>query len=248
MRTARLWCGCALVLTCVAGSAEGGIETVSYEGAILGWQPELDGFFQSGDRMRYTFSYDTASADVSTSSNLFGAYPGCVVGVEVVVLRAGSAIWTGTLNLQSATQMNVQNFSSFDKVSMATGGSNIIGPSINGQPIQSGTVTLIFDPTLLAADPLPPADLIDDVVVPNQHSMNLYFGAPPQGNYGVTAAIDTGAAVLPCPSDLNEDGVTDGSDLGLMLGAWGTPAADMNGDGTTDGADLGVLLGAWGGC
>ncbi|MFG0274939.1 MAG: hypothetical protein ACF8QF_07775 [Phycisphaerales bacterium] len=52
----------------------------------------------------------------------------------------------------------------------------------------------------------------------------------------------------PCPSDLSGDGVTDGADLGLLLGAWGTPAGDLNGDGTTDGADLGLLLGAWGGC
>jgi hypothetical protein len=51
-------------------------------------------------------------------------------------------------------------------------------------------------------------------------------------------------------SDLNGDGVTDGADLGLLLGAWGACAApcdaDLNGDGVVDGADLGLLLGAWG--
>ena len=51
-----------------------------------------------------------------------------------------------------------------------------------------------------------------------------------------------------CPTDLNGDGVTDGADLGLLLGAWGSPSGDLNGDGTTDGADLGLLLGAWGLC
>ena len=55
-------------------------------------------------------------------------------------------------------------------------------------------------------------------------------------------------AVPPCPGDLNGDGVVNGADLGIMLGAWGTPGADLNGDGTTDGADLGILLGSWGPC
>lgn len=54
--------------------------------------------------------------------------------------------------------------------------------------------------------------------------------------------------------DLDGDGVVDGADLGLLLGAWGPcplggaliPCeADLTGDGTVDGADLGVLLGGW---
>jgi len=56
-----------------------------------------------------------------------------------------------------------------------------------------------------------------------------------------------------CAGDLNEDGVVDGQDLGLVLGAWG-PAnvfiepADFNSDGQVDGNDLGSLLGWWGPC
>lgn len=54
----------------------------------------------------------------------------------------------------------------------------------------------------------------------------------------------------PCPADLNGDGVVNGADLGIMLGAWGTAggAADVDGSGTVDGADLGTLLGNWGDC
>jgi hypothetical protein len=48
------------------------------------------------------------------------------------------------------------------------------------------------------------------------------------------------------PADLNGDGMVDGADLGLLLGAWGgTGPADLNQDGVVDGADLGLLLGAW---
>lgn len=50
---------------------------------------------------------------------------------------------------------------------------------------------------------------------------------------------------LPVVGDLNGDGHVDASDLGILLGGWGTAAADLTGDGTTDAADLGVLLGAW---
>ena len=40
-----------------------------------------------------------------------------------------------------------------------------------------------------------------------------------------------------------------GTDLGALLGAWGTAGpADLNGDGTVNGADLGQLVGAWGTC
>jgi Metallo-peptidase family M12 len=45
--------------------------------------------------------------------------------------------------------------------------------------------------------------------------------------------------------DLNGDGTVDATDLAILLGAWGTPAADLDGDGTTSGPDLAILLGAW---
>jgi hypothetical protein len=51
-----------------------------------------------------------------------------------------------------------------------------------------------------------------------------------------------------CPADFNQDEVTDGIDLGILLAAWGTPARDITGDGTTDGVDLGILLAMWGAC
>ena len=52
----------------------------------------------------------------------------------------------------------------------------------------------------------------------------------------------------PCPADFNDDDVTDGVDLGIMLAAWGTPERDITGDDHTDGVDLGILLAMWGAC
>jgi len=54
-----------------------------------------------------------------------------------------------------------------------------------------------------------------------------------------------------CVADLTNDGVVNGSDLGMLLGAWGSCggcAADLDGDGVVGGSDLGVMLGAWGTC
>ncbi|MDB4628107.1 hypothetical protein OAF82_00815 [bacterium] len=54
----------------------------------------------------------------------------------------------------------------------------------------------------------------------------------------------------PCLFDLNQDDVVDATELGLVLGLWGTSNAlvDFNSDGIVNAADLGLLIGAWGPC
>jgi len=58
------------------------------------------------------------------------------------------------------------------------------------------------------------------------------------------------SAEIVCPHDLTGDGKTDSSDLGVLLSAWGRPAAgylggDVNGDGIVNSDDLGALLSLW---
>jgi hypothetical protein len=51
----------------------------------------------------------------------------------------------------------------------------------------------------------------------------------------------------PCPGDLDGDGDTDQSDLGILLAAWGIDdGGDLDGDNDTDQSDLGILLADWG--
>jgi hypothetical protein len=47
-------------------------------------------------------------------------------------------------------------------------------------------------------------------------------------------------------ADFNNDGVVDGLDLTILLGAWGTSNNDITGDGIVGGPDLAQLLAAWG--
>jgi hypothetical protein len=57
---------------------------------------------------------------------------------------------------------------------------------------------------------------------------------------------------MPCDGDLDGDGDTDQSDLGILLADWGCNdpvngcASDLNGDDRTDQSDLGILLADWG--
>lgn len=92
---------------------------------------------------------------------------------------------------------------------------------------------------------------------------NFRFDAdsPPEIGNGTLGLFKPGAEGAPaslafaalrpkakCLADFNNDGTRDGTDLGYLLGSWGTDDADVDGDGTTDGSDLAVLLGGWGPC
>ncbi|MEY4943721.1 MAG: hypothetical protein RL254_1902, partial [Planctomycetota bacterium] len=49
----------------------------------------------------------------------------------------------------------------------------------------------------------------------------------------ITASASAGGST--CIGDLDNNGMVNGADLGLLLSAWGTPAFDPSGDGNVDG-------------
>jgi hypothetical protein len=52
-----------------------------------------------------------------------------------------------------------------------------------------------------------------------------------------------------CGADFDGDGTVAGSDLAILLAAWGgVGSADIDGDGLVSAGDLAELLGAWGVC
>lgn len=76
---------------------------------------------------------------------------------------------------------------------------------------------------------------IDQDVLIGDLTISMVVECPPPGN----------------PADLNDDGIVDGADIGLMLGAWGPCPGepclgDLTGDGQVNGADIGLLLGEFG--
>lgn len=66
------------------------------------------------------------------------------------------------------------------------------------------------------------------------------------GRIDAFAAVQRALASRCGLGDLDCDGIVDASDLGLLLGAWGsTGPGDLDGSGVVDSADVGILLGLW---
>lgn len=75
--------------------------------------------------------------------------------------------------------------------------------------------------------------------------------------YGPGSITLTVVTTPPLFGDLNQDGIVNGGDLGILLASWSTAPgapgcdgalccpADLSGDGVVDGSDLGLLLAAW---
>ncbi len=64
----------------------------------------------------------------------------------------------------------------------------------------------------------------------------------------ISMSVVAFAEVAVSPADFNQDGVVNGADLGLLIGAWGLCEGcpeDINEDGLVNGADLGLLFGDW---
>jgi hypothetical protein len=72
-------------------------------------------------------------------------------------------------------------------------------------------------------------------------------GSNTGGTGGGGSTGSTGSSKPFTGFDFNGDGIINGTDLGMLLGAWGTnnPRYDSNADGKVDGAELGLFLASW---
>jgi len=71
--------------------------------------------------------------------------------------------------------------------------------------------------------------------------------------FGSAVGLVCTPVLADCPGDVNGDNAVSGTDLSVVLSAWGSDGqgqfdADLNNDGTVNGNDLTLVLGSWGTC
>ena len=135
-------------------------------------------------------------------------------------------------------------------VSIVEGETYLVVAKISKNAGSGTTYRLFLNPTIGQAEPSFPLAQYASPVSTLPTALSLT-----NGSGWTTDEVRVGTtwqSVLPagttCVGDLDQDGTVDGTDLGLLLGAWGTGAADLDNSGVTDGTDLGLLLGKWGNC
>ncbi|MEC9372318.1 MAG: autotransporter-associated beta strand repeat-containing protein [Planctomycetota bacterium] len=212
----------------------------------------------------------TGSTTVVTGALIVSNNTGSATGPGPVTVRpgatlAGDGAISGAVTLESAAaimpgdgagDLHVGNLTlaSDSLVSVALGGVN---PGEFGQIAVTGPGAINITGDLIAD--------FDETYTPTVNDeFPILTAAEITGTFATTMLPDgvdieytPGSVILrvtsapqPCPTDFNADGVTNGADLGQLLGSWGpNPGpADLTNDGVVNGADLGQLLGSWGPC
>lgn len=165
---------------------------------------------------------------VGATTNTDDHWPPSNKGVQLSVTAPGRDVFS------LSTQSPGYRFSS---------GTSMASPHVAGTAI----LMLAVDPTLTKQEIEDFLELTaDDLGDPG---FDILFG---HGRINAHAAILTVLDNMSVPGDLSGDGVVNGEDLALLLGAWGPCAAcedcpaDLDDSCAVDGADLAILLGNWG--
>jgi len=148
-----------------------------------------------------------------------------------------------------------------DESPSATGGGSVINNNVNDgsmPPLLVANVHYFLAISGFDSDPVNPDGEIFNQLIPEERSgpdgpggQTPIDGWSSNGDFGdYMIALQGVSAQTLCPnSDINNDGVTDTADLGLLIAQFGAPAvghADLNFDGVVDTADLGILIANFG--
>lgn len=132
-----------------------------------------------------------------------------------------------------------------DSLYGTTGTSSRSGTSM-ATPHVSGTIALILGEVPTLSTPLIRAALEGTATDIETPGFDTLSGS---GRLNAGAAVSAAITLGPGPGDVNRDGVVNGADLALVLGAWGVCGCpcpvDTNGDCSIDGMDLAAILGGW---
>jgi len=201
----------------------------------------------AGDR--HSLAVDHLGVVHAWGSNTFGQCNVPAGATGAVQLAAGQRLSAALLGDGTVVQWGaVQGSESVGAVQIACGRAFTIALRANGT-VWGGPADLPPVKEISAAYDTSAALLVDGTVriLAGRSSPPLDLVAVREIGVAGTFMV---AAVTNCPCDIDQDGRVAGSDLGLMLTAFGSAVgrADLNSDGVVDGADLGLLLAAWGTC
>ncbi|MBM4101668.1 MAG: hypothetical protein FJ256_05330 [Phycisphaerae bacterium] len=196
--------------------------------------------------------------------------------VGQVTIPLGSGSVTEATAVQSAPALGsaVQTSAGTYSVNVAVPVTITIVAKVAGQPsnpgpqpgvlVLAGTLTVNGSSASLTASasdnspvgPLPPPPpLVNQpvavpTVLPAGGTANLLFSGTfgeSTGTSSLNLSLAASGTQQTDPADVNGDGTVDGTDLAIVLSAWGSglPMADVNRDGTVNGMDLALVLSAW---
>ncbi|TVQ30844.1 MAG: hypothetical protein EA376_11300 [Phycisphaeraceae bacterium] len=211
-----------------------GFSTASYD-----WDLTGDGVFETTGQPQPVFMYPsngvydvtlrvTDSNGMSSTDTIAVTVTGASTAVDAVMPMMGDQ---GASVPVTISGVNFKNVADASEVSVSGSGVTVVGaPISDALGLELTGLTFEIDP---GAAPGP-----RDVTVTNADGSAT----------GVGVFIVEEAAS--CPADLDGDGSVGSSDLGILLGLWGTsnPVADLDESGSVGSADLAILLGNWGPC
>ncbi len=169
------------------------------------------------------------------------AVPAVTITQSSLTITTEPSLDQAWVNLQFQTTQPVNQLSL--TVDFTTAGTNVglLSTYVNGRRVGRAD-----EPNYLI-DGLPVTYHLPEELAAGTHVVSFRLDDQSVGGSTVQLSnVATGWGGYVTTADLNGDGIVNGADLGMLLGAWGSSgSADLDGDGIVNGADLGMLLGAW---
>ena len=104
--------------------------------------------------------------------------------------------------------------------------------------VPAGNYHLLSLEFMIPMDAVPGQEIAIDAFNMSFANYDFQFG---------TVQVEAGTVIVNRSADLNENGIVDAGDIGMLLSYWGeNELGDLNGDGFSGGTDMGILLALWG--
>ncbi len=226
------------ILTIVQGSPSSGQLEVIGTATLSGLPIDIASADLDGDGRAEALTVTSAgSLDITSQTNDFSTS-------SIQLNRPLSAIAAGSLDGQAGPEIII-----------ATGGPTPELMILRAIPDSANFGRFVLEVTsIVPLDRKAPAISIGQGGTKQEGQPTLSVALDPEGNIGPSVNL-LGVETLPIPpcnaADFNGDGLVNGNDIGILMGAWGPCDGcpqDLSGDGIVDAEDLGLLFSLWGPC